>query len=78
MSIIYCGRHGRKWDSDRLDMCPDCESGPPVPGYCNMVGCNNKATRGTPPTWCASCAASIMFDVERPDLNIEPYKANDD
>ena len=28
MSIIYCEKHDRRWDSDRLDMCPVCENEP--------------------------------------------------
>ncbi len=69
MSIIYCEKHSRKWDSDFLDDCPSCENEKPD-DVCAMSGCWNKATRGNPPTWCAKCADSIMFDVERPDLNI--------
>lgn len=26
MSIIYCERHDRRWDSDKLEECPSCES----------------------------------------------------
>ena len=26
MSIIYCEKHDRRWDSDKLDECPLCES----------------------------------------------------
>ena len=25
MSIIYCEIHSRKWDSDTLEMCPQCD-----------------------------------------------------
>ena len=28
MSIIYCEKHDRRWDSDRLEMCPVCENEP--------------------------------------------------
>ena len=28
MSIIYCDKHDRKWDSDKLDICPVCETEP--------------------------------------------------
>lgn len=28
MSIIYCEKHDRKWDSDKLDICPLCENEP--------------------------------------------------
>lgn len=28
MSMIYCEKHHRQWDSDRLDFCPDCENEP--------------------------------------------------
>ena len=31
MSIIYCEKHDRRWDSDRLEMCPVCENGPMFP-----------------------------------------------
>ena len=26
MSIIYCEKHDRRWDSDKLDECPLCEN----------------------------------------------------
>ena len=26
MSIIYCEKHNRRWDSDNLQECPDCEN----------------------------------------------------
>ena len=26
MSIMYCEKHDRKWDSDKLDECPLCEN----------------------------------------------------
>ena len=26
MSIIYCEAHDRRWDSDRLEVCPLCEN----------------------------------------------------
>ena len=26
MSIIYCEKHDRRWDSDKLDDCPLCEN----------------------------------------------------
>lgn len=25
MSIIYCEKHSRRWDSDYLEHCPSCE-----------------------------------------------------
>lgn len=28
MSIIYCEKHDRRWDSDYLEMCPLCECEP--------------------------------------------------
>lgn len=28
MSIIYCEKHDRRWDSDRLEECPECENEP--------------------------------------------------
>ena len=28
MSIMYCEKHDRRWDSDRLEMCPICENEP--------------------------------------------------
>lgn len=28
MSIIYCEKHDRKWDSDSLSECPLCENEP--------------------------------------------------
>ena len=28
MSIIYCEKHDRRWDSDHLEMCPVCENEP--------------------------------------------------
>ena len=28
MSIIYCGKHDRRWDSDELEECPLCENEP--------------------------------------------------
>ena len=28
MSIMYCEKHHRRWDSDKLDECPDCEHEP--------------------------------------------------
>lgn len=28
MSIIYCEKHDRRWDSDKLDECPQCENEP--------------------------------------------------
>ena len=28
MSIMYCEKHDRKWDSDRLGFCPLCENEP--------------------------------------------------
>ena len=28
MSIIYCEKHDRKWDSDKLEECPLCENEP--------------------------------------------------
>lgn len=43
MSIMYCEKHDRRWDSDNLDECPDCEHEPNCPlcgasqdtaGYC--------------------------------------------
>ena len=30
MSIIYCEKHDRRWDSDKLEDCPVCESTPDV------------------------------------------------
>lgn len=26
MSIFYCERHDRRWDSDKLEECPLCEN----------------------------------------------------
>ena len=26
MSIMYCEKHDRRWDSDKLDDCPLCEN----------------------------------------------------
>lgn len=31
MSIIYCEKHDRKWDSDKLIDCPICENTPALP-----------------------------------------------
>lgn len=28
MSILYCERHDRRWDSDLREACPRCEDGP--------------------------------------------------
>ena len=28
MSIMYCEKHNRRWDSDKLDDCPTCEDEP--------------------------------------------------
>ena len=30
MSIIYCETHDMRWDSDKLESCPQCESAPQV------------------------------------------------
>ena len=30
MSIIYCEKHDRQWDSDKLEECPQCEQEPTV------------------------------------------------
>lgn len=31
MSIMYCEKHDRRWDSDRMDECPLCENETSVP-----------------------------------------------
>ena len=36
MSIIYCEKHDRRWDSDKLDECPLCEN-EPAPADAGLV-----------------------------------------
>ena len=31
MSIMYCEKHDRRWDSDKLEICPLCENGLTTP-----------------------------------------------
>ena len=31
MSIMYCEKHHRRWDSDKLDYCPECETEASMP-----------------------------------------------
>lgn len=41
MSIMYCEKHDRQWDSDYLSECPCCENEP-----CNEEFCHIAEARG--------------------------------
>lgn len=54
MSIMYCEKHDRRWDSDKLDECPECENEPQVE---KPFACFGEAlTMRCPGAQCAKCA----------------------
>ena len=53
MSIIYCEKHDRRWDSDRLEMCPECENEPEKPDLLPKFY--------TPSQKCSQCGESIKY-----------------
>ena len=53
MSIIYCEKHDRRWDSDRLEMCPVCENEPEKPDLLPKFY--------TPSQKCSQCGEYIEY-----------------
>ena len=51
MSIFYCEKHDRRWDSDHLEMCPVCENDPVFPNdaYADPVSGPMPATASSVP-----------------------------
>lgn len=62
MSIMYCEKHHRRWDSDNLDDCQDCEHEPQIePVQAKMDQCS-VCRRGT--IWaCSDCQMDLRTTV---------------
>jgi hypothetical protein len=54
MSIIYCEKHDRRWDSDFLMECPGCECETVPCTRCNGTGAIDAPFSGSDPS-CPEC-----------------------
>ena len=63
MSMMYCEKHHRQWDSDKLDECPECEHEPEMTVFlCKLdkSKCDHDwNNEGINPTHCLKCGQSF-------------------
>lgn len=66
MSIMYCEKHDRRWDSDFLEECPICEN-----EYAGTIGAYTM--KHTPLPWSISVAGLIYGKYNEPIARLGPH-----